>query len=314
MGNNLSVRLKVKEAPTKGLTEYFNKTLFNHPRHVLLQSEDAISFLLMIGDEYHGIFHCIIEEGVAYSPIKSLFGGFETSKKVNNDELRNFIITSIKSLKKKKVERIRITIPANFFRKPKTKAQRKILQELGFTKVLKLKNHHIEITKKTLLPQLHEMEKRKLKKCNKEGLAFYQEANDMLPILYNFISLCRKEKKQALNISLENLQQSMESFPENYFIFSVKLNNEIFAVTVAVRVNENILYNFLPASPTKFNHLSPMVKLIDGLYSYARSNHYKYLDLGVSTTKDGKDQDSLVAFKKHMGGIRSTKVVMEKQL
>ncbi len=314
MGNSLSLRLKVKEAPTKGLTEYFYKTLFNHPRHVLLQGENAVSFLLMLGDECGGVFHCFIEDGVAYSPMKSLFGGFETSKKVGYDELRHFIVATIKLLKEKNVRSVRITLPANFFRKPKTKLQKKILQELGFSKVLKLKNHHIEITKKTLLHQMHEMEKRKLKKCNKEGIAFYQEANDMLPILYNFISLCRKEKKQPLNISLENLQQSMETFPENYFIFSVKLNNELFAVTIAVRVNENILYNFLPASPIKFNHLSPMVKLIDGLYSYARSNNYKYLDLGVSTTSDGKDQDSLVAFKMHMGGIRSTKVVMEKQL
>ncbi len=314
MGSQILDRITVRESKTKDLKTLFHKTLFNHPHHVLLQSNEAISYLLFIEDDCYGVFHCVIENGIAYSPYKSLFGGFETAKKVDEGAFKIFIDETLRLLKNKNVEVLKITLPSNFFRKPRTKLQRQILLDQGFEKVLKLKNHHIDITNKNLSSHIHEMEKRKLKKCNSEGLAFYEESADMLPVLYNFISVCRKEKNQPLNISLEQLQLSMNAFPDRYFIFSVKLNNEFFAVTIAVKVNDNVLYNFLPASPIKFNYLSPMVKLIEGLYNFGRQQKFKYLDLGVSTTRDGKDQETLLAFKKHMGGQRSFKVMLEKKL
>src|SRR5690606_29099585 len=188
----------------------------------------------------------------------------------------------------------------------RVKLMKNVLEDSGYSRLLKLKNHSIEITG-SLSQVMHPMEKRKLKKCNDFGLKLFHEPVEMLPLIYEFIRLCRKEKKQPLSIDYETLQRSFENFPDNYFIFTVKKSNEIYAATIAVKVNEKVLYNFLPASPAKFNDLSPTVKLIDGMYSYAYKKKFKFLDLGISTTPEGKNEKTLIEFKKHRGGQTSSK-------
>lgn len=308
-------QVQVKESLTRNADDCFFRTLFNNPEHVLLQSSDAITFQMWDPSEGSiGSIHFIIDDGVAYSPYKSLFGGFEIKKQVKPEDLNFFYQQIEQSLRLKGVNRIIIILPANFYRNKRFNLMKKVLENHGFQTSLKYKNHHIELKKNTIASLFHPMEKRKLKKCNSQKLGFYQESPEMLPLVYNFISLCRKEKNHPLNMTYENLKESFERFPENYLIFTVRQNNEIYAATIAVVVNDKILYNFLPASPTRFNDLSPTVKLIEGLFKFAKSNNYKYLDLGVSTTHDGEDQTSLIDFKKHVGGIRSLKLKMEKAL
>jgi len=306
--------LQVIEKLTKDVNDCFYKTLFNDPKHVILQSSEALTYQLLLDKEPSGTIHFIIEDKVAYSPARSLFGGFALSKKVDQEKLEFFYSEIEVSLKKKGVIKISIISHPNFFRKGRYKLAKFVLENRGFKKAIKYKNHHIEILGKSLQPFIHNMERRKLKKCNKAGMEFYHEPVELLPVIYNFIAVCRKEKSQPLNITMEKLSESFQKFPDNYFIFTVKKSNEIYAATIAVKVNESIFYNFLPASPVKFNAISPTVKLLDGLYTFAKKNGFKFIDLGVSTTSDGKDQSSLIKFKKHMGGKRSTKLRMEKNI
>lgn len=305
---------EVKCIPTKNAGEVFFENLFNDPRHVLMQSGDALTYNLYFNHILSGSIHFTIEENTAYSPKKSLFGGFEIHKKVTPEALREFYYAVEKDLHERKVKKVILTLPANFYRKARVKMIKNTLEEVGFARLLKCKNHSIEITEKSLSALIHPMEKRKLKKCNDFGLEFFREPIDMLPVVYEFIHLCRKEKKHPLSIDSNQLNQSFQLFPDNYFIFTVKKSNEIYAATIGVKVNDKVIYNFLPASPAKFNDLSPTVKLIDGLYSFAYKKRFKYLDLGISTTPEGKNQKTLIEFKKHMGGQKSTKQKFGKML
>lgn len=305
---------EVKCIPTKKIGEVFFENLFNDPRHVLMQGGEALTYNLYFNHILSGSIHFVIEDKTAYSPLKSLFGGFEIHKKVTPEALRAFYLEVEKDLYERKVKKVIITLPANFYRKARVKVMKKVLEEAGFSRLLKCKNHSIEIRERSLSSLIHPMEKRKLSKCNDFGLEFFKEPADMLPVVYEFIHLCRKEKKHPLSINFERLSKSFELFPENYFIFSVKKNNEIYAATIGVKVNDKVIYNFLPASPAKFNDLSPTVKLIDGMYSYAYKKKFKFLDLGISTTPEGKNQKTLIEFKKHMGGQKSSKQKFGKML
>jgi len=307
-------RIKFSERKTSEVKDCYFKTIFNNPRHVVLQSNEAVTFQLISENQSICSIHFTIDEHIAYSPLRSLFGGFEISKKVDPDQVDSFYKKIEKSLVEKGVKRISVILQPNFFKKGKYKLAKGVLEKHGFKKAVKYKNHHIEILGKSLQPFMHDMERRKLKKANKAGLEFHVEPQEMLPIIYNFITVCRKEKQQPVNITHENLLESFQQFPQDYLLFTVKKGNEIYASTICVKVNDTVLYNFLPASPARFNSISPMVKLIDSLYSYAHKHNFKYIDLGVSTTSDGNHQDSLIKFKKHMGGKRSTKLKMEKEL
>jgi hypothetical protein len=54
-----------------------------------------------------------------------------------------------------------------------------------------------------------------------------------------------------------------------------------------------------------------MVMLVDEMYKYCRERYYEILDLGISTLPEGVHQDSLIAFKEHMGGEKSAKLSYE---
>lgn len=305
---------EVKCFPTAEIQESYFENLFNDPRHVLMQGGNAYTYHLYADEQLWGSIHFVIHEQAAYSPFHSLFGGFEMREDLSSEILAGFYKAIEKDLVKKNIEQIVITLPAGFYRKSRVKLMKKALEACGFSRLVKFKNHAISISEKRLWALIHPMEKRKLKKCNESGLAFYREPVDMLPVIYEFIRLCRKEKMLPVSIDFDLLQQSFDLFPDHYFLFTVKKNNEIYAATIAVKVNNKVLYNFLPASPTRFNDLSPTVKLIDGLYDFARRHHYEYLDLGVSTTAEGKDQKTLIEFKQHMGGKKSSKVKLGKML
>ena len=106
----------------------------------------------------------------------------------------------------------------------------------------------------------------------------------------------------------------ISQFPQNYLLFSVRNGDELMAATIAIIVHRKILYNFLPGSLRKMKHFSPTVLLIDGLYKFCQQRQIDMLDLGISTTKDGKNQNSLISFKERMGGQSSPKYFFAKQI
>ncbi|MFC7668675.1 hypothetical protein ACFQT0_15820 [Hymenobacter humi] len=161
---------------------------------------------------------------------------------------------------------------------------------------------------------LHPSERRRLHKCRRYGLHFEQEPPFLLPAAYAFIQACRQERGQELSLPLERVQELFRKFPWEHFLFSVRQpNGEWAALTVAIRVHENVLYNFYPASPLRCNSLSPVVLLNEGLHAFARASGIAALDLGTSTLDSGPNA-SLLRFKRHLGGVAGLRLSWEKTL
>jgi hypothetical protein len=107
------------------------------------------------------------------------------------------------------------------------------------------------------------------------------------------------------------LTELFRLFPNNHFLFSVRdAAGEWAALTVAIQVNERVLYNFYPASPLSYNAFSPVVMLNEGLHAFGRASGLHLLDLGTSSLPTGLNQ-SLLQFKRHLGGILSLKLTFE---
>lgn len=97
-------------------------------------------------------------------------------------------------------------------------------------------------------------------------------------------------------------------------VFTVRDGAQLAALTVAVRVRSDILYNFLPASPLAYRPFSPMVMLLDEVVAYCRRQNIRVLDLGTSLDGDHQPKASLMRFKRNLGAQESPKLIFEKRL
>ncbi|WP_160328188.1 GNAT family N-acetyltransferase [Solirubrum puertoriconensis] len=162
--------------------------------------------------------------------------------------------------------------------------------------------------------RLHPSERRRLHKCLRHGFRVEQEPPLLLPLAYEFLRRCREEKGQTLSLTQEQLMDLFRRFPREYLLFSVRdAAGEWVALTVAVLAGRGVLYNFFPASPLQYNSFSPVVLLNAGLHAFAQASGLRLLDLGTSTLPTGHNE-SLLRFKRHLGGVFSLKLTLERPL
>lgn len=254
-----------------------------------------------------GRIHFVIENNEALSLPRSPFGYFELEESVSAEILNGFILHIFQTLQEKGVMKIKIMSFAQAYNKHAFTRINYVLLNHGFRISLTDINHHIPLEGK-FEDRIKPMHLRKLQKCKKNGLVFVEEKVAALSELYHFILGCREERGHGLSLEYSQMKALITKFPEGYRIFSVRKQGVVIAATIVVIVNDEIIYNFFPASAKAYNILSPMVFLDLGLYNYCISKGYKILDLGISTTY------GLINFKEGIGGEPSLKFVFEKLL
>lgn len=158
------------------------------------------------------------------------------------------------------------------------------------------------------------MERKRLKKCQKNGFIFLEEPSANASEIYDYIQSCRQEQNVKISVSRDKFEKYLDEFPQNYFMFSVRQNGALAAATIAIKVHRRILYSFLQANLRRYNLYSPSVLLNVGMYNYCQRHQFKILDLGISTKPDGENQDSLIEFKEHMAAKKGYKYFFEKML
>jgi len=254
-----------------------------------------------------GKIHFLIKDNNAFSPYRSLFGGYELNPRLATNLIAEFISDNVAQLRKKGHDNVYITQHATSYHGLKSEKTHNALLKNGFSVQLEAINHHINLQEKAVFDQMHMMEQRRYKKCQEAGYTFQQEPSANAKEIYTFIENDRKEKGLNVSIPSDLFSTYLEQFPQNYLLFSVRDQGKLIAATMAVRICKRILYNFLPSSHPEYDQYSPSVMLYKELAEYAYSHHYEMLDLGISTTSDGTHQESLIQFKENMGGQKSMK-------
>jgi len=170
-------------------------------------------------------------------------------------------------------------------------------------------NHHIDLTDYSLR-NLHNMQMRRIRKCKNAGYQFQSVTGDAaIAETHEFLTKCRKEQGLQINISASKLLRSFNALPSNYHAFQVRTRSgELIAATIALKVTNEIIYNYLPGSLKSFNKYSPMSFLLFRMALSYQEKSFRLLDLGVSSV-DGKEQESLAIFKQRMGAKRSDKPI-----
>lgn len=254
--------------------------------------------------------HFQIIDDQAESLRNAPFGGFDFFHEQNpetNKVLLKFILSDLRS---KKVKYIIIKSAPFFYFKYDTISYENLHLSLNFKVVSKDINHHLDVSDLDLDQMMSRMEKRKLKKSIKSNFHFKKEEANQLKMVYQFVSNCRKERKQSISMSYQELKEAFFVSPSSYLLFTAYDNEVLIAASICVRVNKRILYHFYPASKQSYNTFSPMVFLISKIYAYCQNNNFEILDLGTSMI-GAKQNKGLIQFKTRMGAISSQRSIFQ---
>ena len=295
-------------------TPDYDSFIFHDPTHLKLQSNDWISYYLVKKVNRKVLaqvsFHNL--KGKAVTPLRAPFGSFLFSERLSPQGLYDFIRHCELQLKSDGIKQIRMTEPPLFYRKSGELLQ-SILFNLGYQVSHAEVNSGIHIDIIPFEKKIEVWEKRKLKQSKSKAGVYKHLPFSALDVVYEFILKCRKQRSQTLSMTLEELKVTANTFKKEFLFFGVYFDNELAAASIAIQVNASILYNFYSGHLKKFDSISPVVMLINGMYGFCRSHNIQLLDLGTSSI-NGQPNFSLLDFKLRLGAIPSMKLTFEKNL
>ncbi|WP_235125460.1 GNAT family N-acetyltransferase [Dyadobacter sp. CY347] len=258
------------------------------------------------------IFHCAeTSDTTWFSPACAPFGGIQCADDCHENELI-FFINCIKDWIHDR-SGIKLTIKtAPFFYEPEQQVLlQKIYLNTGFALVEACVNSCIFVDDNDFIAHIKPAEKRRLRKS--VLAAFYARLASEIPsvIVHEFLTQCRDSKGYRMPLTLSQIEKLRQRFPEECQIFGVFERKKILALTMTVRVNDQILYNFLSGDLPEYRVYSPVVMLMDCVYQYCQREKIRMLDLGISLDENGVYKPSLGRFKRNIGGQECLKMTYE---
>jgi hypothetical protein len=294
----------------------FEHFLFNEERHRESQTQEDWNTFSLINSETKTLaaqIHFQIKNQVAESPHSAPFGSVEFIDGLNPESLIFFLDEIERRLKEEGVIKILIKDTPHQYRPQQSTLLCVLLLNSGFGICKEEINSGIIIDHRDWETKISHAELKRLKKCRNEGLEFRLLDIEKMEAVYKFIKSCREEREMSLSMTWPQLMNTARSCKNDFVVFGVFRKNEMIAASISIKINQRILYDFYHAHSKSTDQLSPVVSLIDGMYSYCRENNFELLDLGTSSLND-KINFSLLNFKTQIAGESSLKLTFVKDL
>lgn len=288
--------------------------LFNEPRHLLSQApEGSLTFLLFRHDTIVARFCGFTQHSTLVSPLKGTFGGLEVSDLIPESVIGQFLVFVEAWSKRHGLVGIRFVQAPNALLGSVADKLNNTLQKSGYQIITQETNQHIVVTAQPTSALLHRSALRKLRKCQRGGLAFRELSAAALPEFHALLSEARQRKQRPVSLSLLQLQRLFDTLPNDFRLVGVFDQQRLVSACVVVRLNAHMLYYFLPADHPDYQSFSPSVMLLSGLYEYAQQTHCTIIDLGVSSL-EGEVNQGLFRFKRSVGAESSARFTWYKPL
>ena len=256
-----------------------------------------------------GFLVLFIKDENALSPFRAPYGGFELDADTNESELNVLVEEILAFCKSKDLKKITIVSHPDCYDPEKSIIIKNVLLKNDFLISTTELNYHLIVDNTGFESKIHSSEKRKLKKCRDMNFSFSSSGNDYHE-MYQLIVACRKRKGFPISMNKEEFSKMFESFPDRYIPFTLRDGDKLIATAIGVKVNDHILYNFLPADYEQYLSYSPMVLLKAEMYRYCQDHQITMLDYGIGTAA-GIKNEGLIRFKENMGGLMSHKNTYE---
>lgn len=299
----------------------FEPFLFLTPAHQALQQHGCSVLAFFLEDEAAGStvaqLYVVLDAkgpGQARSPGQASFGGVQLAPGLPASALHPLLEVAESTLRQYQQTQLEIRGYASCYDPAGAATMAEALGERDYRVVLAEESYYLDLGR-DYAAQLDAAERRHLRQCTQAGFVVEQEPPYLLPLAYEFIAECRRERGYALSLPLERVQALFREFPRQHFLLSVREPSGAWAaMLIAIRVNSQAFYDFYLASPLRLNKLSPAVQLLGGLHALAQANEATVVDLGTSTLPSGAPNQPLLAFKRHVGGIFSSRLTWQKML
>jgi hypothetical protein len=296
----------------------FSEPGFFFNEEVQLRQQDNGSFHLltalnMVTRQADARCAIFVDNQLAISPKLAPFGSVEFTSTLPERTLTELIDTLEDKVTRMGLPVLRLINYPHCYAPQQAERLAQELQRRNYKLVDQLTNFHLPVTLDPLSARMHLSERRRLAKCNRANFSVSLWANPPIAEVIQFIQHSRRQKGYTLTITPDRLTHLLTRFPDQYPVFVVRDGINVAALTVAVRVRPDILYNFLPADDLTYRVYSPAVMLTQGLYQYCQQENIQLLDLGVSVDEHRLPKLGLMRFKRNLGAHESPKMVWEKR-
>lgn len=302
--------------PPAEYSEDFNSTIFHSTRHLFLQEEVNWYTYYILHQQtktVHAIIHFHITGGEARSPLQSPFGSVLFSDQLPVQVLFKFLAFVEEQLRLKGVRQVTIKNPPELYFSGRTAVLQVLLFNLNYQVSCAEIGSMIPVDDTVYLDKLEQWERRKYHMALKKDLVARQVSTDQIKEVYQFIAKCRELQSRKLSLSSEQLMRIVDAFPDRFVLFAIYQHDVLVAASINIAVTQHVLYNFYGAHDKQFNKLSPVVMLMDALYTYCQTHGFTYLDLGTSATGN-EPNFSLIDFKVRLGAQSTQKLTFQKKL
>ena len=293
----------------------FEPFLFQRPAHLATQRRKnpvSIGLWDTANHRVGAILHLDRAGSEAHSPTLAPFGGIQAASNLTAGTLTRLLEAADDWCRTHKVGRLIIRTSPEAYDEIQSILLKSVYVRYGFLPVDTHVNHHIRVTPTPFVDRIHSSERRRLRKCLGAGFTAEIWQNPDPAQVYAFLAESRQRQGYPLSLDVDQFRLLLTNFPHQARVFVVKADYKIISLTVGIRVNSKILYNFCPADNLDYRSYSPMVLLTRFLYEHARSTGIELLDLGVSLDHLGQEKASLMRFKENLGAERSEKVTYGK--
>ena len=288
---------------------------FNNAEHLCQQSTQpfrVITALNQATGQADARCAFFIEPSRAVSPVAAPFGSVEFVPTLPDAVLNRLIDALVDEARATGAPLLRlVNYPHCYAPEQALRLTNQLLQR-RFRVVAVHQNFFLPVTHEAFENTIDASERRRLQKCRRAGFQFAHWDSPDLDAVTSFLVRTRRQQGYGLTLPTERLRRLIQTFPNQFLIFGVWDGPVIASLTVAVRVRDDILYNFLPASDSAYHAHSPIVLLTDGLFGYCQQRQIRLLDLGVSLDGNHQPKPSLMRFKRNLGALESPKLIFEK--
>jgi hypothetical protein len=241
---------------------------------------------------------------------RSPFGGFALSRKATKHDLVSTLVKMQEWSHIHHINNVMIRSFPEIYAPDQSEMIKEVLIESGF--IIKYQDISQVIPVTSAAMTLNADKKRRLRKAEIGGFNFRKLPMDFLKEGYQLIVQSRENKGYPITLTLHQLEDVFQSFPDHYLLFGLFDKEKMIASSVSIKVNEDILYCFYLGDDLLYRSDSPVTALVHGIYHFCQTNNYNILDLGISTDKGVLNQ-GLYDFKKTFGCIDAYKLTFLKQ-
>lgn len=292
-----------------------NNTLFNEESYFRLHSSsknDVFAQLVRIPSgkaQVTAIFYA--DENFSFvSPKRGTFGGITLHEPVDMQLLERFVCATKEYLIKIGARSIAIKCAPFGHDLALSSVMTNIFLRQEFRISAHELNYEMMVDDRPFADRVDYGNDKRIRKCLKAGFFAEQVDSADYPKVYQVIKQNRERRGFPITMSLEQMGEMVEIFPERMRFFAVYRDAakfDMLAAAVCIAIADSVLYVFYWGDAADVESYSPVALLADGIYAHCQQRGIKWFDVGTSTV-EGVPNHGLIKFKRNLGFSESLKL------